>query len=206
MNGYIIGQTYYFIVEPIKWRIVNNENGILTLVSDLILDARVFIANIRQIGKSWTANSTIGRESDIRVWLNSEFYSQAFYSNDYYILEQATSQSDNPIYNISSMGAGGDKVRLLSIEDVTNYGYGFVEDLYALDQNRVAKNSDYALINGAYADGDNNGAWWLYTPGSNKRYTSFVGPDGIVYANGNNMTLSSYGVRAAIVIDARGRD
>lgn len=206
VNGYIIGQTYYFIVEPIKWRIVNNENGILTLVSDLILDAKSFHSEYQTDWQIVDGKLNNWAESDIRVWLNSEFYSQAFYSNDYYILEQATSQSDNPIYNISSMGAGGDKVRLLSIEDVTNYGYGFVEDLYALDQNRVAKNSDYALINGAYADGDNNGAWWLYTPGSNKRYTSFVGPDGIVYANGNNMTLSSYGVRAAIVIDARGRD
>ncbi len=186
-NGYYQGETYYFKVEPIKWRILFHEGKEATVISEVILDSMAYN----------TISQSLWASSSLRAWLNDDFYNDTFVSadNHYHIVETQTISSQNPVHGSNSGIAAQDYVALLSIASVTNFEYGFSAQLSEEDSNRIALNTEYAKARGAYTDGEGEGAWWLYTPGSNNYYASYVGSDGKVYANGNNVTLSYFGIR-----------
>ena len=146
------GTTYYFKVEPIRWRILNEENGKAFLICDNI------IANQR-----YDDNSNNYADSEIRTWLNRAFYTIAFSS-----LQQALIQITKVDNSAASTGYIGnsfacadtdDKVFLLSYKEVTNSDY---------DTARGVQTSDYARGSGAYISTDKkgygNGLWWLRSP------------------------------------------
>ena len=85
-NGYQTFNVYWFKYEPIKWRILNEENGKAFLFSDLVLDSISYSAYDPD-NESTTAefehNGGLGyaddyRLSDIRNWMISDFYYDAF--------------------------------------------------------------------------------------------------------------------------------
>lgn len=61
------GSLYYFKVEPIKWRILEDRNGNYQLLSEYILECQ-----------NWDNSSNNYKESSIRRWLNSTFYNHTF--------------------------------------------------------------------------------------------------------------------------------
>ncbi len=191
-NGYNQGETYYFKVEPIKWRILGSEGAQAIVISDVILDSMAFN----------TVSQNLWASSALREWLNGDFYDNTFVNadNHYHIVETDTVRSHNPAHGSNSGADVEDNLSLLSIEGATNFEYGFNSNLSYADSNRAALNSDYAKARGAYTDGDDKGAWWLYTPGSNSYYASYVGNDGKVYANGTNVTISYLGVRPVMTL------
>ena len=79
-NTIVEGNTYYFLVEPICWRILNNpQSNELFLISEEILDSKAF----NNISSSVTIDGVVIRPSDyeystIRKWLNEVFYNKAF--------------------------------------------------------------------------------------------------------------------------------
>jgi len=81
INGSTIqsGQTYYFKVEPIKWRVLEEDDGTYTLLSEFIIDKQVFYTsnNTRTIGGQ-TIYANNYEHSTIREWLNNAFYNKAF--------------------------------------------------------------------------------------------------------------------------------
>lgn len=143
-NGKTIVQnsTYYFKVEPIKWRILENNDKMLTMLTDLILDQEVFYTskgNRNIDGKKIYANNY--EHSTIRAWLNDYFYNKAFnkYSNT--IIE--TSYVDNSASTTYSLNnpyvsnSTYDKLFLLSYQDA--------DTKYFSDSNsRKATATDYA--------------------------------------------------------------
>ncbi|MDD4316539.1 MAG: InlB B-repeat-containing protein, partial [Clostridia bacterium] len=191
-NGYNQGETYYFVVEPIKWRILSVEGGNATVITDVILDSMAFD----------TASQNEWQSSALRAWLNGVFYTGTFVNadNHYHIVASETTISVNPLHGTDSDAATTDNISLLSIENAIDFENGFNTQLSYSDKNRIARNSDFAKAKGAYNDGEGEGAWWLYTPGSNSYYVSYVGSDGRVYANGNNVSLSYYGVRPTMTL------
>lgn len=54
-NGYYKQTVYWFRYEPIRWRVLNNTNGELLMISEKILDAKPF-------NNEWTSGTT---------WMNS---------------------------------------------------------------------------------------------------------------------------------------
>lgn len=75
-NGEIIesNKTYWFKCEPITWRIINtNDNGYY-LLSSLVLETH-----------RYDENTYIYKDSEIRSWLNNEFYNSAFALHNSYV-------------------------------------------------------------------------------------------------------------------------
>ena len=59
----------YFKYEPIKWRVLQSENGEAFLLSDVILDKQLYNENDKYV--TW-------EKSSLRAWLNNKFIKRAF--------------------------------------------------------------------------------------------------------------------------------
>jgi uncharacterized repeat protein (TIGR02543 family) len=193
------GMVYYFKVEPIKWRILEESGGTALILCESI------IANMWYDGSS---NNYMN--SEIRAWLNNEFYNTAFNT-----LQQELIQITNVDNSVDSTGYSSnpntcantnDKIFLPSYREMVNIAYGFSSDCYADDTARRRLTSDYSRATGAYMNTDTsyygNGIWWLRSPnyGYSDRARS-VSNNGI--RNNDYVHRTSFGVVPALVIDLR---
>ena len=134
----IKNKEYYFKVEPIKWKVLEDKDGKVFLFSEFILDCHRFDDS----SKDYSSSS-------IRSWLNNEFYNKAFTEKQKELISMKT---------IS--GSLNDKIFLLSEEEINNTSYGFNSDF-----DRCKKVTDYAKANSAYENkGNKNGWYWLRSP------------------------------------------
>lgn len=62
---------YYFKVEPLKWKVIAKKKGIGLLVCDNIIHSCVFCDGVTNYEKS-----------NVRKWLNNDFYNVAFTENE----------------------------------------------------------------------------------------------------------------------------
>ena len=156
--------TNYDIVEPIKWRILNNSGEEMLLVTDKIIDKSPY-----DIQSAYPLIDVTYEEADIRQWLNNDFYNKAFPTLDEKtnIIEKeivTTGHRDGPVTT-------KDKVFLLSRDDMLNESYGFVDN-----ESRKATRSIYAksLL-------DDQKYYWLRTHGDRyKAVGLYVTDAGIV--------------------------
>lgn len=150
------GMSYYFKVEPILWRIIDKRSDSAIILCDSI------IAN-----KAFDGSSNNYKESDIRVWLNEEFYNKAFTALEKELI--MTTLVDNSVastgYSPNSYVCENteDKIFLLSYAEATNSAYGFNDDV-----DREMQTSDYSRATGVYMSTESlcygNGWWWLRSP------------------------------------------
>lgn len=179
--GYTIESTYWFLYEPIEWRVLSKDaTGVLLMTEDVV-DASAYnfyldIAHQKDV--SW-------KNSDIREWLNKTFYNMAFSDSEKdFILTSNVKNADNPVMSIANgVGTSGtnywyrkgiagedttDRLFLPSFEDITNRNYGFNttwstvpgdlgEDTgyYMEDEARQAYSTDYAKSHGVWSVLDN---------------------------------------------------
>ena len=141
------GTTYYFKVEPIRWRILSESDGNALILCDIIIDYREFNAT----------DDNNYKNSDIRKWLNGEFLSNTFNGLQQGLINCVEVDNSFATYDwvYSGMTAQEntfDKVFLLSFADATNASYGFNQDTL------LRQPSDYSLIKGSV------GIWQLRTP------------------------------------------
>lgn len=163
-NGEYIeyGNTYWFKCEPIVWRILANDNGEYFILSEMLLDTHYYHNSIddRTIyGETIYANNY--EHSDIRAWLNNDFYNSAFSLNDEHILVTEVDNSASTTESSSNSFACDntfDKVFLLSYQDYKNSDYGFNSG-----SDRQAKLTDYALARCASQYGE-HGVYWTRSP------------------------------------------
>jgi len=168
-----LGTIYYFKVEPIKWRILEESNGEALILCESI------IANNR-----YAANSNNYMNSEIRAWLNAEFYNKAFSTLQKDLILTTTvdnsAASTGASHNPHACANTNDKIFLPSCREVNNTNYGFTSDT-----TRQRQTSDYSRATGAYMNTNSsyygNGWWWLRSPYYNysysARYINFVGYD-----------------------------
>lgn len=169
------GNTYYFKVEPIRWRILSESDGKALILCDSI------IAN-----KRFDDESNNYKQSEIREWLNNEFLSTAFSEMERALINVVT--VDN---SAAEGGDTRDKAFLLSYSDVNNAEYGFLsvrydEDNFVSDEKKQMLTSDYSRATGAgmstSSDYYGNGQWWLGPPDSSySYYAGYVDINGYVY-------------------------
>ena len=138
------GYTYWFKCEPIVWRILANDNGEYFVLSEMLIDTHCY-------HNSWEQRTIDGKEicpnnykhSDIRAWLNNDFYNSAFALNTEHILttevDNSASTTAQPINKYACENTL-DKVFLPSYQDYKNTNYGFNSD-----SDREAKVTDYVL-------------------------------------------------------------
>ena len=133
------GTTYYFKIEPIKWRILQVNDTEYKLMTDLIIDNPKFSTSNNHFVFSGTeiypANYNF---SDLREWLNSTFLNKAFSAD--------LQTRMKTVYSYIYYGSDN-KVVLLNYEDMKNREYGFI-DYDSPNKTRAKVATDYARAKG----------------------------------------------------------
>jgi len=149
--------------------------------------------------------------SEIRAWLNGEFYNKAFTALQQELIQ--ITNVDNSVYstgyssNPYTCANTNDKIFLPSYREMVNTAYGFSSDYTAYDTARRRLTSDYSRATGVWMSTNTtyygNGYWWLRSPYYNSSYgTRYVFYYGIIYST--DYVISAYsGVVPALVIDLR---
>ena len=161
------GATYWFKCSPIIWNILRSNGNKHHLVSNDLVDVR-FYSNF--LDSNHNLNNY--EYSEIRRWLNSDFYNTAFGLNDSFIqtniVDNSASTTDtttNPYICSDTL----DKVFLLSYQDYINCDYGFSTSEGA-DETRYCKTTDWSKAKGASYSFDfpyeNHGCYWTRSPAS----------------------------------------
>lgn len=210
-NGITIssGTTYWFKCEPIVWNVLNNTNGECYVVSSVLLDAHCYYKSksTRTInGKTVDPNNY--EYSDIRAWLNGEFYDSAFALENSHIQTTVVDNSASTTGNSSNKYAYSDtedKVFLPSYKDYIDSSYGFSDSRNSTDT-RCCKTTDWARAKGSYyCDTSSsylyNGYYWTRSPidGYLSGIAWFVNSEGNLIDN-DYVIYSDRSVRPALTI------
>lgn len=183
------GEEYWFKCEPISWKILEENNGEYLLLSSLLLDTHIF-----------DYNSNNYKDSDVRAWLNNEFFTRAFCLNDNYIKTtnvdnsaSTTDANDNDAVCENTQ----DKVFMLSYKDYLNENYGFTT-IKSTSSTRWCQTTEWARASGAYVASRtgmyNVGYYWTRSPVSKTTTNAYsVGEDGALYPDpiGTGLALSA---------------
>ena len=169
----------YFKYEPIKWRVLQSENGEAFLLSDVILDKQLYNENDKYV--TW-------EKSSLRAWLNKKFINRAFSDEEKENINiTEIVNQDNPYYGAEGGNNTSDKIFLLSLSEVSEQQddekYGFSDD-----EMRACENSDFSK---------NVYWWWLRSPGYYSLSAAGVGSDGWVDDDGYSVHRYD-GVRPAL--------
>ena len=113
--------------KPIKWIVMKNEGNQVLLLSKYVLDAKPYNEELEDV--TWET-------SDIRQWLNNEFYTTAFNKTEKAKIQTSLIKNE---YNDTE-----DKVFLLSEKEA--------ETLFSNDDERIANPTGYAEKSGVYVN------------------------------------------------------
>ena len=168
------GQTYYFKVEPLLWRILTenyNGTGNALVVSNMIIDATLYQSNYIQSGDYYYAtdedgtilideSATVGegvdenhqvyannyKHSELRAFLTGEFYDKAFGEEEKLIIQ--LTEVDNSLE--STRDSGGQYIcentndYVFALSSSNVFNTGYGYKNNEGDPNRVAITSDYS--------------------------------------------------------------
>ena len=170
--------------EEIEWRVLEKDSeGNMLVVSRYALDCRRYHNSVAQV--TW-------EKSDLRHWLNSEFYSTAFTKAQQKSIKSTTIENrDNADYNTFGGNDTKDKVFLLSIDEAKTYLPSTVE--------RVCLATNYAESQGTQLEGVTKTCrWWLRSPGSTPFSAAYVKIDGFILQLGTPASIEKLSVRPAM--------
>ena len=170
----------YFKYEPIKWRVLQSENGEAFLLSDVILDKQLYNENDKYV--TW-------EKSSLRAWLNKKFIKRAFIDEEREKINiTEIVNQDNPVYGTEGGNNTFDKIFLLSLSEVSEQQdgekYGFLDD-----EIRACGKSDFSKT-GSW--------WWLRSPGYASDSAAVVSSRGWVARSGRDVYYFYDGVRPTL--------
>ena len=139
---------------PIEWQVLSKENGKMLVISRYGLDVKRF-----------DSSSNVWKSSEIRYWLNVEFYNKAFNESEKKFIKSS---------NLSDVGTT-DNVFLLSEGEAVKY--------FADDYARMCKATEYAVKNGAYVFDNGYSNWLLRSP---------IGSNRVRYFNSGRNSIDNY--------------
>lgn len=203
-------EAHYFICEPILWRVIDKEEGTITLLSEFCLENQPF--NI------WADTQIVWNKSTVRSWLNAyeakentaeldftkkgfSFISQAFSEEEQsLLLKTLLLNTDNLHYDVDGSEETNDYVFLISQEELDRDGFSDVsQGTRYVD--RVAHVTDYARAMGAatyLVDGNRYGVWWTRTEGGEAGKMVCVESDGSLLHFGESVTNRNIALRPVI--------
>lgn len=175
-------KTYWFKCETIKWNIISSTSGVYTLLSSVLLDAHSYYGdfyNRNSDGATIYPNNYA--ESDIRSWLNNDFFNEAFLLNNEFVQNTTVDNSASTTDSVNNKYAcenTTDKVFLPSYKDYLNTSYGFENDASSKSDTRVCKTTDYSRARGAWYNQTSSmlysGSYWTRSPSSEFNYASSI--------------------------------
>ena len=160
-------------IEPIRWEVLDVQDGKILVVSKYGLDCQEF--NTSETYVTW-------KNCTLRTWLNGTFLESAFSKKEQAAIAQTTATR-----------ATTDKVFLLSVGEANKY--------FSADKERECKPTDFAVGNGAYKGDNGNCWWWLRSPGENRDSAAGVSSGGSVNDYGHNVHGDGCTVRPALWIN-----
>lgn len=174
------GSEYWFKCEPIRWQILSNGSGSYYLLSSKLLDVCKYYADYdnRIIDGNTVFANNYG-QSDIRNWLNGEFFNSAFALNDTYVQQTIVNNkaaSTNAANNEYACADTQDKVYLPCYADYINTDLGFTAAAETSPA-RQCKTTDYARVRGAWCNTTKalsyNGSYWTRSPSAEFYYCAW---------------------------------
>lgn len=220
-----INEWHYFKYDPIKWRVLNVQDGQALLLADKSLDDQKY--NTEQVSVTWETSS-------IRSWLNgynaennqpgedysvNNFLDTAF--NDEQkkaIMTTDVKNSNNVKYNTEGGNDTKDKIFLLSEDETYNTDlatlYGFAHTNYedkVKDEAKQCKSTTYAKARGTHSASDSEfaGNWWwsLRSPGKTSDCAAHITLEGAPNADSSYyFVMCNGGVRPALKINITSSD
>ena len=206
INGYSLNTTYYFKYEPLKWRVLDKSTGLV--LCENVIDSQSynkFVNNgYRNVDKTIYSNNW--ESSDLRRWLNQDFYNTAFSESDikHIVMTQVDNTGcgryvDTGIYDYEP---SNDNIFLLSYTQVQNGVYGFSESPDMNDSERVAYGTDYAKAQGLGISPETNDSdspyWTLRSAGHKNSSICMVNDTGLV-RDYYGTSDSIFGIRPAFI-------
>ena len=189
----IAGETYWFKVEAIQWRVLRKEysDGGYYLLSEYLLDTKAFYSSKddRTIDEK-TIYANNYKYSDIRSWLNGDFYSKAFSLDNSCVYNVTV---DNSKYTTNNSSGSyycdntKDYVFLPSYKEMSTYDYGWDNS----DEHcRRAFTTDYSRAVGAsyIAESMNDGEFVKFSAQYFMR-----SPDNTFYGNYYSVSVVKHG-------------
>ena len=220
-NGYAQGNVYWFKIEPLKWRVLNEEGMMIcTSVIDsqpfneIVYGADTWYSEDGAYNPGFWTNSghsdayvaTNFINSTLRTWLNNFFYNLAFNDTEkaklstsvhYYTTNYTVNK--NEVFWLDYSNSAYDSRSFLRSDKVVLPTYDEISQLGT--QSRYGVPTDYAKCQGLYMQGS-YGRYWLCNGYDNPKR----GTVKLVQANGNisggdAMTLAwstSVGIRPVV--------
>ena len=195
----------YYKVEPLMWRIIDQENGKALLLCEQAIDQCCFNRYYKQYtdseyyktdssghfvtdkaGNKVYANNY--EYSDLREFLTKTFLNTAFTDTQRTLIrttevDNSKGTTKNTEENKYACANTNDKVFALSFKDMTTY---WDTGAHENDEARVKVPTAYAEARGVYKIGDANGCYWrMRSPVADRSSDDYgVSYDGGVYSGG----------------------
>lgn len=203
-NGYYYESTYYFKYDPIKWRVLDPDDGLV--MCNNVIDTQTFNGYVYFDGEEYYSSKECTdfasdyATSEIREWLNNDFYFTAFSGNEKYEIKKSYIETAGHNDSKYDSTPTNDKIFLLSREEALTSAYGFSSDNQEMDDAKKLTSTEYARCQGCYVTvkegSKSNGcsSWMLRTAvdsfkNSNIQFTGF----------GNNSYASTYVNESGVV-------
>lgn len=167
-NDYHPNNVYYFKYEPLTWRVLDPDEGYI--MCDNVIDSQSYQNFvIRKDDKLYNSKDFTNYVSDwetcsLRQWLNKTFYNTAFSREEKMLIGTTFLENNSPDGTWFGTDTG-DKIFILSFDDVINSAYGFDSSKSEFDEARKLKATDYSKCQGVYIS-QGYPHWWLRTPGN----------------------------------------
>lgn len=162
--------------EKIEWLVLDEDEEALFIVSKKALVSRPFDLS----GNGW-------EKSDIRKWLNSEFYYEAFKPEERHYIQRSDVETED-VYGMRC-GWTQDELFLLSFEEVEKH--------FPDQSSRIQEKSAWAQYTLGEGEKDTN-AWWLRDKGAYDSAGLMVLEDGKYESLGGTQNIE--GIRPAMRI------
>lgn len=193
LNCNVVGNTIFFgrypqdkdgREKPIEWTVIKTEKNRMLLLSKYVLAAQPYNKNDEKV--TWET-------SDIRRWLNSNFYTAAFNNMEQgKIADTLVKTENNPKYRTIGGNDTEDKVFLLSVEEV--------EENFQNEEERRAKTTAYAEKS-VIRSNEKYAYWVLRTMGNYDNKVVGVHIQGDLMMAGIEVSNGAFGVRPALWIN-----
>jgi len=186
-----------------KWRVLDVTNDKALILTENVIEERAF-HNVND------ANNKITWEhSDIRQYLNNDFFNRFSATEQARINEINITNPDNPWYGKNQYSDTRDKIFLLSYDEVVRYfgDSGALENRKGVEYDVMgleygdAIHDEYDKARSALNLAGFNAWWWLRSPGGPRAHTDHAtagSVDNIIWLCGDDVCKTDGGVRPAM--------
>ena len=175
----------------IEWLVLKKSDSKVFLISRYGLDCKKYHNDFMYI--TW-------ENSDLRKWLNGEFFRNAFTAEEQKkIVVTKLANDNNAEYDTFGGNSTEDRVFLLSLAEA--------KSLFKADVARKCVPTLYAVGKGAWQNsseligGRGCCRWWLRSPGNFQLNASCVDTDGALAPHGNLVGRDNLAIRPAVWVD-----